>query len=206
MNLLPSEWHPADTKPQGLGRQAQRRLLAPAGPAVSLRERRASGATAVFALTIRPPKSRRLAPTIALSGRGIRAAEGEIIMRTRVLLRAAAFLLLSVLLATLPVRAQAPSAPPNPRREAPRPQSGTAQDIMTWLRHLTGTGNNHRRAAPPLPLPRPRPVELAPAANEPSKEPPELSPARIEQSEVPVQPAPASEETEKEMTSAPLND
>jgi hypothetical protein len=125
-------------------------------------------------------------------------------MRTRILLRTAAFLLLSVVLATLPVRGQAPSAPPSPRREAPRPQSGTAQDFMTWLRHLTGTGNNHRRAAPPLP--RPRPVELAPTANEPNKEPPELSPARIEQSEVPAQPAPASEETEKEMTSAPLND
>jgi len=127
-------------------------------------------------------------------------------MRTRVLLRAAAFLLLSVSLATLPVRAQAPSVVPNPRREAPRPPSGTTQDFMTWLRHLTGTGNNHRRAAPPLPLPRPRPVELAPTANEPGNEPRELSPARIEQSEVPTQPAPASEETEKEMTSAPLND
>jgi hypothetical protein len=126
-------------------------------------------------------------------------------VRSRVL-RAGAFLLSSVLLAALPVRAQAPSVPPNPRREAPPPRSGTAQDFMTWLRHLTGTGNNHRRATPSLPLPRPRPGELAPTAIEPSKAPPELSPAPMEHSEVPAQPAPASEETEKEMTSAPLND
>ena len=125
-------------------------------------------------------------------------------MRSRVL-RAGAFLLSSVLLAALPVRAQAPSVPPNPRREAPPPRSA-AQDFMTWVRHLTGTGNNHRRAAPSLPLPRPRPVELAPTTMESSKAPPELSPAPMEQGEVPAQPAPASEETEKELTSAPLND
>ncbi len=126
-------------------------------------------------------------------------------MRSSVL-RAGTLSLSFLLLAALPVRAQAPPMPTAPRREAPPPRSGIAQDFMTWLGHLTGTGNNHRRATSSLPLPRPRPVELAPTAIEPSKAPPEVSPAPLEQSEMPAQPAPASEETEKEMTSAPLND
>ena len=49
-----------------------------------------------------------------------------------------------LLLAALPVRAQAPPMPTPPRREAPPPRSGIAHDFMTWLGHLTGTGNNHR--------------------------------------------------------------
>jgi hypothetical protein len=57
-----------------------------------------------------------------------------------------------------------------------------------------------------LPLPRPRPAELKPETIESSKAPAELSPETIEQSEAPAQPAPASDESEKETTSAPLND
>jgi hypothetical protein len=119
-------------------------------------------------------------------------------------LRIGTFSLLFLLLAAPPVRAQMPPVPTPPRREAPPPRSGIAHDFMTWLRHLNGTGNNHRRATSSLPLPRPRPVELKPETIESSKTPAVLSPAPIEQK--PTQPAPAPDEPGKEMTSAPLND
>jgi hypothetical protein len=120
---------------------------------------------------------------------------------------AGAFSLSFLLLAAPPVIAQAPPTPPRQREAPPPPRSGTAQDFAIWLRQLTGIGNNHhRRGASSLPLPRPRPVELAPGTMESSKAPAELSPAPIEQSEAPAQPAPASDDSEKETTSAPLND
>jgi hypothetical protein len=120
--------------------------------------------------------------------------------------RAGTFSLSFLLLAAPPVSAQAPPLPSPLRREAPPPRSGIAQDFMTWLRHLNGTGNNHRRATSSLPLPRPRPAELKSETIESSKAPAELSPETIEKSEAPAQPAPASDESEKEKTSAPLND
>ena len=70
-------------------------------------------------------------------------------------------------------------APPSAQPEAGSPLSAIAQDISTWLSHVTGTATKQHRAASSPPLPRPRPAELAPASVAPTEEPAELAHAPV---------------------------
>jgi len=93
----------------------------------------------------------------------------------------------------------------HPRRaKAPRP--GTAQDFISWLRHLVPTQRRQSRAVASLPLPRPRPPELTPTPIEPSNAPAELAPTSVEPTEAPAELTPAPDESKEETAPAPLND
>ena len=118
-------------------------------------------------------------------------------------MRVAAFSL-SFLLLAASVHAQAPPLSPPAPREAPRP--GTAQDFISWLRHLVPTQSRQSRAVASIPLPRPRPPELTPTPIEPSNAPAELAPTSVEPTEAPAELTPAPDESKEETAPAPLND
>ena len=119
------------------------------------------------------------------------------------ILRVAAFSL-SFLLLAASVHAQAPPLSPPAPREAPRP--GTAQDFISWLRHLAPTQRRQSRAVASIPLPRPRPPELTPTVIEPNNAPAELAPTSVEPTEAPAELTPAPDESKEETAPVPLND